>query len=337
MSDKTSDYLLETNDAILKIDLGLMTIVDGESKVHYGSTSYWNSQPEFVGIAGHIYIYSDHKTDSLGNNLAAIKVGDGRSFLISLPFIDKLYEQHIENGVIHISEQERQNWNNKADVHIDSEDPTNLVITTGESIDGSLLGTLKKITFNGLTYILEDEEARRLIEALGSPAHFIGQTTTPLTDGATTNPIVINGEDVTAKNGDIVVYQSQEFIFDGSKWVRLGDFSGLGALAYKNAVAVTTKATGQISGTDVTLQKTSVGSMTSTGIAPSIRDEQPQDRTKPQPVKFEVNGTKLIISMGTFNAGQMPTKTDVTVATDVDTITQPTFTGDNVSGTVTYS
>lgn len=336
MSDKTSEYLLETNDAILKVDLGIMTIVDGESKVHYGSTNYWNSQPEFVGLAGHVYIYSDHKTDSLGNNLAAIKVGDGRSFLISLPFIDKLYEQHIENGVIHISEQERQNWNSKANVSIDSEDPTNLIITTGE-VNDALLGTLKKITFNGLTYTLEDEEARRLIEAIGSPAHFIGQTTTALTDGATTNPIEIDGEEVTAKNGDIVVYQSQEFIFDGSRWVRLGDFSGLGALAYKNAVAVTTKATGQISGGDVTLQKTSIGSMSSVGIEPSIVDEQPQDRTKPQPVKFEVSGTKLIISMGTFNAGQMPTKTDVTVATDVDTVTQPTFTGNNVSGTVTYS
>lgn len=334
--DNPSRICVESEDVIFKADFGSVIYLPSNDKVHYGSKEYWNSQPDLIGNAGHIYIYSDHKTDSLGNNFAAIKVGDGRSFLISLPFIDKLYEQHIENGVIHISEQERRNWNSKANVSIDSEDPTNLIITTGE-VNEALLGTLKKITFNGLTYTLEDEEARRLIEAIGSPAHFIGQTTTALTDGVTTNPIEIDGEEVTAKNGDIVVYQSQEFIFDGSKWVRLGDFSGLGVLAYKNAVAVTTKATGQISGGDVTLQKTSIGSMSSVGIEPSIVDEQPQDRTKPQPVKFEVSGTKLIISMGTFNAGQMPTKTDVTVATDVDTVIQPTFTGNNVSGTVTYS
>ena len=40
--------------------------------------------------------------------------------------------------------------------------------------------------------------------------------------------------------------------------------------------------------------------------------------------------------MGTFNAGSMPTRTTKEVATGVDTITQPTFTGNAVSGEVTY-
>lgn len=196
---------------------------------------------------------------------------------------------------------------------------------------------LDKLTLpNGIKYLLIDQGARDLIEALGSPAHFIGQTTTVLTDGSTTNPIIINDESVTAVNGDIVVYQSQEFIFDGVKWVRLGDFSGLGELAYKNSVIVITTATGTCTGSNVTLATQLIGSMTNAGTLPSIVDSIPSDTSKPQPVKFSVSGTKLSITMGTFNAGTLPTREEATVATGIDTITQPTFTGNAVSGEVTY-
>lgn len=85
---------------------------------------------------------------------------------------------------------------------------------------------------SGNTYYVKDTEARELIEALGSPTHFLGVTTSVLTDGATTNPIVINEASVTAKSGDIVVYGSAEFIWDGAKWVLFGDLSSLGDLAY---------------------------------------------------------------------------------------------------------
>lgn len=87
---------------------------------------------------------------------------------------------------------------------------------------------------SGNTYYVKDTEARELIEALGSPTHFLGVTTSVLTDGATTNPIMINEASVTAKSGDIVVYGSAEFIWDGAKWVLFGDLSSLGDLAYHN-------------------------------------------------------------------------------------------------------
>ena len=44
--NETSDYSLKTNDAIIKVDLGTMTIINSEDKVHYGSSSYWNSLPD---------------------------------------------------------------------------------------------------------------------------------------------------------------------------------------------------------------------------------------------------------------------------------------------------
>ena len=54
----------------------------------------------------------------------------------------------------------------------------------------------------------------------------VGVTTTPLTDGASTNPISINGEDYTAVTGDMVTYQSKEFLFNINEvWQELGDIS----------------------------------------------------------------------------------------------------------------
>lgn len=53
----------------------------------------------------------------------------------------------------------------------------------------------------------------------------IGITTTELSDGATTNPIQINGEDYTAVTGDVVVYGSPlsgEYSFNGTSWDLIG-------------------------------------------------------------------------------------------------------------------
>ena len=74
----------------------------------------------------------------------------------------------------------------------------------------------------------------------------IYRTTTALTDGATTNPITVDGNDVTAVSGDFAVYNTQEFLFDGTQWNLLGDRVGLGDLAYKDTAsgtAVTTVGT----------------------------------------------------------------------------------------------
>lgn len=67
----------------------------------------------------------------------------------------------------------------------------------------------------------------------GSSAN-IYRTTTALTDGSTTNPITVDGNDVTAVSGDFAVYNTQEFLFDGTQWNLLGDRVGLGTMAYQN-------------------------------------------------------------------------------------------------------
>lgn len=54
---------------------------------------------------------------------------------------------------------------------------------------------------------------------------YIGVTTTELTDGSTTNPVTINGESVTAVNGDMVFYESAAYTWDGSCWQQTMSFA----------------------------------------------------------------------------------------------------------------
>lgn len=93
---------------------------------------------------------------------------------------------------------------------------------------------------NGNSYWIKDVEAREKIEALGAPTHFLGKTSSALTDGSTTNPIIIDEESVQAHSGDIVVTaaEQKEFIWDGGKWLELGDLSTLGDLAYEDSVTL---------------------------------------------------------------------------------------------------
>lgn len=55
--------------------------------------------------------------------------------------------------------------------------------------------------------------------------HFLGTTTTAITDGSTTKTIAIGSTNVTAVAGDIILYSGSEFIWTGSAWEKLGDES----------------------------------------------------------------------------------------------------------------
>lgn len=104
------------------------------------------------------------------------------------------------------------------------------------------MADISKITLpSGTTYDLKDAQAREDIEelkdAIAGGVTFMGETTTALTDGATTNPITINGNSVTAIKGYLVVYSSKEFVFDGTHWIEMGDLSVLGDLAYKDSAS----------------------------------------------------------------------------------------------------
>ena len=91
-----------------------MKIVTGNI-VHIETTSYWNSHPGFIGIKNHLYVYSDWDQYD-GKNIPAMKVGDGTSYLIDQPFIStnvSLLMNHIHDNIRHITQEEREFWNNK--------------------------------------------------------------------------------------------------------------------------------------------------------------------------------------------------------------------------------
>lgn len=187
--------------------------------------------------------------------------------------------------------------------------------------DGSTSGAEKRITS------LETEVAK-----LSNATHWLGVTTTTLSDGSTTNPITINGDSVTAVSGDIVQDSNgNEYIFNGTAWQALGSSVGtLGNFAYvdtgtvtitpagsnaSSAVTGTCSVTpsGSVSGTGVTLTSTNVGSVTDAGSMPT----------------YTVANEIL-----TITAGSTPTVSSVSVANGVDTVTDPTFTGSASSGTI---
>ena len=112
----------------LTVDLGAM-YPSGECKVLYNTSEYWNSHPQLVAKKGYLYIYSDYKQID-NEDIAGIKAGDGTSYLIDMPFIDKPLDEHISNMIRHITSEERTFWNNKIRCYIDPENEQNLIFTT---------------------------------------------------------------------------------------------------------------------------------------------------------------------------------------------------------------
>lgn len=164
---------------------------------------------------------------------------------------------------------------------------------------------------SGTVYQIKDTQAR-------SAKNWIGITTTALTDGATTNPITINGQSVTAVEGNITSYDETEFIFNGSAWQEFGDLSDLGTLAYKDSASGSYTPQGSVAAPAVTVEPTTdtIKPVTDVGSMPT----------------FTVSGETLIIG-----AGAVPTlgedKTFMTGASA--TASAPAFSG--TPSTVTVS
>lgn len=182
--------------------------------------------------------------------------------------------------------------------------------------------TISQLTINGGVYDIEDTVARNT--AAGG-IQLKGETSTPLTDMSTTNPIVINSESYTAVNQDAVFYNHKEFVFDGTYWHEFGDMTGLGDLAFKNDASGSFTPHGDVSAPTISVASagatTTVNSITDVGTLPTLT--------------MTVVDKNLTI---TFSQGTLPTKgSDQTVKTgDASyTATAPTFSG--TQDTVTVS
>ena len=182
---------------------------------------------------------------------------------------------------------------------------------------------------NGTVYDLKDAQARQDIadikDAISGGVVFIGETSTELTDGATTNPITINGSSVTAIQGNLVVYDNKEFVFDGTHWIEMGDLSALGDLAWKDSASASYTPAGSVAAPVISVKTAgstvTVNSITAVGSLPSLT--------------MSVSNENLTFS---FDQGTLPTKgSDQTVKTGdaAYEATAPAFTGTQATVTVT--
>lgn len=104
--------------------------------VYYSNTTKeWNKDISFISEKNVLYIYTDYKTitkDDKQFYIPGLKVGDGKAYLIDLPFlnsgggedVEKLQQElidHINNATIHITASEREFWNNKLNLQLQNE------------------------------------------------------------------------------------------------------------------------------------------------------------------------------------------------------------------------
>lgn len=88
---------------------------------------------------------------------------------------------------------------------------------SADSVSNSL--TIGTQTYNGSAPVIIT--AADL--GLSSAFKYCGITTTAITDGATTNPVIINNANHTATNGCTVSYNNSMFVWTGSAWEELGN------------------------------------------------------------------------------------------------------------------
>ena len=110
-------------------EFGVIYHVIENSRIYYASTATWNSQPELVSERGYVYIYSDYRKNDQDQDIPCAKVGDGSAYLIDLPFTDDIYAKHIINTHIHVTDGEREKWDNKVTCFLDPTNDENLIFS----------------------------------------------------------------------------------------------------------------------------------------------------------------------------------------------------------------
>ena len=92
----------------------------GRKEVISATTEEWNSKPNYISVKDIIYVYTDHNVIS-GESIPGIKVGDGVTYLIDLPFV---------TGGCEVTQEQIDFWNNKVAIMIDPNDPENVIFYT---------------------------------------------------------------------------------------------------------------------------------------------------------------------------------------------------------------
>ena len=111
-------------------------------------------------------------------------------------------------------------------------DPTSGVITVPTASLQSDLGlgsaaykNVGVVASGNSGLVTGDAVSSAINDALTAAMKIEGETTTNVKDNPSANPVVIDGQSVTAYKGMVVFYNSKEFVWTGSSWKELGDES----------------------------------------------------------------------------------------------------------------
>lgn len=98
--------------------------------------------------------------------------------------------------------------------------------TTADKVANALtlqIGGTTKATFDGSSAKIFNVTAADL--GLSSAMHFVGTATVAITEDSKTDPKITGYTFANAQKGDVVLYNHLEFVWDGTKWEKLGDDS----------------------------------------------------------------------------------------------------------------
>lgn len=163
---------------------------------------------------------------------------------------------------------------------------------------------ISKIVISGVTKYVKDIEAHQRLDALvsttGGGISYIGVTTTPLADDSRVTSLEINSQNITAKRGDLVIYEKKEFIYDGTAWHEFGDMGSLKSLAFKDSASTQYTPAGNIVLNGATgVDYTPAGTISGTNLTLSGGDSN-----KLNTVKLGVEST-TVKEVKKWNAGSM--------------------------------
>ena len=188
---------------------------------------------------------------------------------------------------------------------------------------------------DGSTVNIKDAVARAAISSMSGAMKYLGETTTPISDGSTASPVIVGGNSVKPVAGDVVIYGNSEYVWADAegKWREFGSTGSLKALEFKDSASGSYTPAGTVSAPEVSVSvnTTSVKPFGSAGTLPSC--------TLPE-MTATVSGETLTLgwTAGTFSAGTLPSAgTAVTVATGIKSASAsaPTFAG--TEGSITVS
>ena len=133
-------------------------------------------------------------------------------------------------------------------------DISKITLPNGSTYDVKDATARTQISSEAATRKAADDSINNIINSLKSSLtgamHYVGKTSTALTDGSETSPIklatrangtVVDNIDYTPEPGDVVIYQDKEFVYSkyagGSAWNEFGSTGSFKALAFKDSAS----------------------------------------------------------------------------------------------------